>query len=222
MPARADKPDGICCAPTPAVSSKLASASTGSTGRCPGRMRMQRQEELPVRETIGQLVRRVHRKGRLADPGHPADRADPHHVPAGGRHRGSQPGELGRAAGEAGDIARQRPGRRRRRRGFAGCQHLARRGTPARRRLEQRPPRPGQTQRTGQQPGRVLARRQVHTPLQVTDRPRGNTRRLREILLRQPRIGPQLPQQAAETERRLLRHGSRLHRTPAPFTREVG
>ena len=29
-------PGGICAAGTPAVSSKLASASAGSTGRCPG------------------------------------------------------------------------------------------------------------------------------------------------------------------------------------------
>ena len=46
------------------------------------RVRMQRQEKLPVRETAGQPVRCVHREGRLADPGHPADRVDPHHAPA--------------------------------------------------------------------------------------------------------------------------------------------
>ena len=33
---RASSPGGICPAATPAVSSRLASASPGSTGRCPG------------------------------------------------------------------------------------------------------------------------------------------------------------------------------------------
>ena len=88
-----------------------------------------------------------------------------------------------------------------------------RRGAPARRRLEQRPLRPGQAQRIGQQPGRVLAGGQVNPPLQVTDRPRGKARRLRQLLLGQPGIGAQLPQQPPETRRSLLRHGP--HR---PFT----
>ena len=48
------------------------------------RVRVQRQEKLPVREAAGQPVRRVHREGRLADPGHPADRVDPHHPSVGG------------------------------------------------------------------------------------------------------------------------------------------
>ena len=121
-------------------------------------------------------------------------------------HRAGQLGQLGHAAGEAGDIAGQRPGRRCRGRGFAGGQHLVRRSPAARRRLEQRPLRPGQAQRTGQQPGRVMAGRQVHAPLQVADRPRGQARRLRQLLLGQPGIIPQPPQQPGEAQCRLLRH----------------
>ena len=185
------------------------------------RVRVQRQEKLPVREIPGQPVRRVHREGRLADPGHPADRMDPHH-PAGPaarrgrtRYRADQLRQLGRPAGEAGDIAGQRPGRRRRR-ALPGGQHLARREPPARRRLEQRPLRPGQAQRPGQQPGRVMAGGQVHPPLQVTDRPRGQARRLRQLLLGQPGTVPQLPQQPGETQRRLFRHRPiALHETPS-------
>ena len=81
----------------------------------PRGVRVQRQEQLPVRETVGEPVRRVHRQGGLADPGHPADRADPHHPPARRRARQvpQQLPELGAAAGEAGDITRQRPGYRR-------------------------------------------------------------------------------------------------------------
>ena len=43
---------------------------------------MQRQKELPVRETAGELVRGVHREGGLADPGHPPDRVNRHHPAA--------------------------------------------------------------------------------------------------------------------------------------------
>ena len=175
----------------------------------PRRVRVQRQEKLPVREISGQLVRRVHREGRLADPGHPADRVDPHHASAGRggtSHRVGQVRQLGHAASEAGDIAGQRPGRCCRGGAFAGGQHLARRSAPARRRLEQRPLRPGQAQRAGQQPGRIMAGRQVHAPLQVADRPRGQSCRLRQLLLGQPGIIPQPPQQPGEAQRRLLRH----------------
>ena len=42
----------------------------------PGRVRVQRKEELPVRELRGQPVRRVHRERGLADPRHPVDRVD--------------------------------------------------------------------------------------------------------------------------------------------------
>ncbi len=57
----------------------------------------------------------------------------------------------------------------------------------------------------------------------VTDRPRAQVRRLGQLLLRQPRLGPQLPQQPGETQRSLLRHQpsipSAQPRKPAPRLR---
>ena len=173
---------------------------------------MQRQEKLPVRETRGQPVRRVHREGRLANPRHPVDRVDPDH-PAGGV-RPSQPPQqlrqLSLTAGEAADITRQRPGRCRRgrpgRHASPGRQDLVRRGPPAGRRDEQHLYRPGQAQRAGQQQRGVLPGGAVYPPLQVTDRPRGQPSRLCQLLLRQPGLAPQLPQQPGEIQRWLLRH----------------
>jgi hypothetical protein len=46
----------------------------------------------------------------------------------------------------------------------------------------------------------------VDPPLQVTDRPRAQARRLGQLLMGQPGLGPQLPQQPGERKRRLLRH----------------
>jgi hypothetical protein len=37
-----------------AASGRLASPSAGSTGRCPGRVRVQGQEELPIWESVGE------------------------------------------------------------------------------------------------------------------------------------------------------------------------
>jgi hypothetical protein len=62
-------------------------------------------------------------------------------------------------------------------------------------RLEQLTGWAGQVQCTGQQPGRFLAGGQVDATFQVADRPRAQSRRLRQLLLRQPRISPQPPQQ---------------------------
>ena len=92
----------------------------------PRGVRVQRQEQLPVREPLREPVRRVHRQGGLADPGHPADRTNPHHPPA--RRRAHQLPQqlpkLGAAAGEAGDVTRQRPRHRRGgRRGDLLAQH---------------------------------------------------------------------------------------------------
>ena len=98
------------------------------------------------------------------------------------------------------------PARRPRRRARPGGQHLPGRDAAAGRRDEQLPPPPGQAQRTGQQHRAVFAGGPADAPLQVTDRPRGQPRRLRQLLLRQPRLAPQPPQQADETQRRLLRH----------------
>ena len=169
----------------------------------PGGVGMQRQEELPVREGPGQPVRRVHREGSLADPGHPADRVNAHH-PAGRSQRANpayQPRKLGPAASEGGDITRQRPGRRGRERPrptTPGRQHVGGRPASARRRHEPPAHRPGQAQRIGQLAGGILMGGAVDSPFQVTDRPRGQARTFGQLLLRQPSLGPQLPQQLRE------------------------
>ena len=72
---------------------------------------------------------------------------------------------------------------------------------------------PVQAQRAGQQHGGVLAGRAVDAPLQVTDRPRAQARCLGQLLLRQPGLAPQLPQQPGERKRRLLRHRPSVPRT---------
>jgi hypothetical protein len=182
---------------------------------------VQRQEELPIREARRQPVRGVHREGSLADPGHPVDHVNPHHAASRGQavHRAEQLRELSAAAGEAGDIARQRPGRRRGgpgRLSRPGRQHLGGRSPPAGRGDEQRTRRLSQAQRIGQQPGGLLMGGAVDAPLQVTDRPRAHGGRLGQLLLGQPGLGPQLPQQAGERKRRLLRH------TPTPLQTPPG
>jgi hypothetical protein len=52
----------------------------------------------------------------------------------------------------------------------------------------------------------VLAGRAVDAPLQVTDRPRAQARRLGQLLLRQAGSGPQLPQQPGQPRGGPLRH----------------
>ena len=101
----------MCAAATPAVSSRLASASAGSTGARPGVCPCNGRK-LPARVLAGQQVRGVHRERGLAHPGHPADRVNPHH-PAGTRRRLRQLLEFPLPPGEGGDIAGQRPRRRR-------------------------------------------------------------------------------------------------------------
>ena len=96
-----------------------------------------------------------------------------------------------------------------------GRQHLGGGGLAAGRRDEQGAHRPGQAQRTSQQPGGVLMRGGVDAPLQVTDRPRAHARRLRQFLLGQPRLGPQLPQQPGERKRLLVRHHPHAPHSPA-------
>ena len=104
------------------------------------------------------------------------------------------PGQHGRARGRRGGLRSH------------GRQHLRYRGPTAGRRHEQGGRRLSQAQRARQQRGGVLAGRWVDAPLQVTDRPRGKARRLRQLLLGQPRLGPQLPQQPREPQSRLFRH----------------
>ena len=72
---------------------------------------------------------------------------------------------------------------------------------------------------TVSEPFRPVTIRAVYAD-DVTDRPRAQVRRLGQLLLRQPRLGPQLPQQPGETQRSLLRHQpsipSAQPRKPAP------
>ena len=88
-----------------------------------------------------------------------------------------------------------------------GPQYLRSRNEPAGRRHEQPAHRLGQAQCAAQQHSSVLAGCAVDAPLQVTDRPRAQARRLRQLLLRQPGLGPQLPQQPGKPPSRLFPHG---------------
>ncbi len=72
---------------------------------------MQRQEDLPAPEAAGQRVRGVHSERGLADAGHPADSVDAN--PAARPRRGRQFLQLVAPPGERGNVAGQRPGRRR-------------------------------------------------------------------------------------------------------------
>ena len=56
-----------------------------------------------------------------------------------------------------------------------------------------------QAQRPGEQHGGVLAGGAIDAALQVTDRPLAHPGRLSQLVLGQPGLGPQLPQQPAET-----------------------
>ena len=183
------------------VSSRLASASAGLHRLVPRGVPVQRQEDLPAREPAGQPVRGVHGERGLADAGHPADRVDAHH-PARARRRVGQFGQLVLPPGERGDVAGQRPGRRR----HPPAAGPARRRMAPRGRLELDPGRAAQLERVGEQPHRVLVRGGGQAPLQVADRPRAQPRRLGQLLLRQPGPGTQPPQHAGEPSRRLS-HG---------------
>ena len=181
-----------------------------------GGVGVQREEELAVREVPGQPVRGVHGQGRLADAGHPVDDADPQR-PAVRRHAcharharharqsAQEPRQFRLAPGEAADIARQAPGSSGRgpsvRPVGPGRQNLrGRRAAPCRR-DEQNPHLTGQAERVSQQHRGVLARGAVDAPLQVADRPRAQARGLGQLLLRQPGLGPELPQQPGEAQR---------------------
>ena len=173
----------------------------------PGRVPVQREEDLPAGEPVREPVRGVHRERGLADPGHPADRVDAHHT-ARTRRGLRQLLEFLLAPGERGDITRQRPGGRR-----SGARSSVPRVAGPRDRLEPRSGRADQVQRIGQQPSSILVCPPADPPLQVTDRPRAQACRLRQLLLRQPRRHAQLSQQPAEIKRRLVGHGP-----PSPQT----
>jgi hypothetical protein len=147
------------------------------------------------------LHRGVQRKTRLADP---AD-AD-HRYQRRPSHRRRQLSELAHPADERAELDRQvpgeHPGRLR-----PGRLHLGGRGLAAGSRDKHHAHRPGQAQRISQQQRGLLAGGAADAPLQVTDRPRGQLRRLGQLFLGQPGLGPQLPQQPGERKRRLLGHG---------------
>ena len=117
-------------------------------------MAVQGQVKLAVGETASQPVGRVHRERGLADPGHPADRADTHHPTASGQaiQPFRQPVKLGPAAGEADDVPRQPAGRGRgerpRGRPPPGRHHV----------LGQAPPARAATNNSATAPGRPSAR----------------------------------------------------------------
>ena len=188
--------------------------------------------QLPVREPARHLTRPLHRQRGLAHSGHPRHRRDHHRPTRPSRpvrsvdliQQGVQLLQLRLPAGEKPRSGRQLPrhyprrrslrlGRHRAARGRRGGltpygrQHLRGRDPPAGRRHEHRAHRLSQAQRARQQHGGVLAGRKVDAPLQVADRPRAQACRLRQLLLRQPGPGSQLPQQVGESQRRRLRHG---------------
>ena len=94
---------------------------------------------------------------------------------------------------------------------------------PAPRRcLEQRPLRPGQAQRIGQQPGRVLAGGPVDAPLQITDRPRAEPRRLRQLLLGQPGIAAAAAASRRSPAQACSATGLTVPHQPRPAARDSG
>ena len=71
-------PGGICRASIPAASSKLDSASAGSTGRCPGVCACNGKNNCPSGKLGANWCAACTAKRGLADPRHPADRMDSH------------------------------------------------------------------------------------------------------------------------------------------------
>ena len=151
----------------------------------------------------GEPVRVLGRQLGLAYPAHPVQRL--HHRPVPGQqplpHLSQQIVPAGETRIAGGDVPHSRP------RPPQDRQHLRGRDAAAGRRHEHSEHRLGQAQRAAQQYGGLLPGKVVNTPLQITDRPRAQARRLRQLLLRQPGLSPQLPQQPGEPQRRLLRHG---------------
>ena len=177
-------------------------------GLLPGGMPVQREEDLPAGKPVRQPVRGMHGERGLAHPGHPTDRVDAYHT-ARTRRGLHQLLEFLLPPGERGDVTGKRPHRRRR----VGDRSSRHRPTP-RDRFELRPGLAGQAECVGQQPDRLPARRGSDAPLQVADRPRAQGRGLSQLLLSQPGLGAQFPQQTGEGNRRL---GHRL--SPRPQTK---
>ena len=110
----------------------------------------------------------------------------------------------------AGDITRQRLGRRGCGRGEGlrphGRQHLRRVAAAPGGRHEHGANRFGQVQGPGQEQGGIFAGRPVDAPLQVADGPRAQVSRFRQLPLGQSGLRPQLPQQPAELRCRRFHH----------------
>ena len=153
-------------------------------------MCVQRQEDLPVGEVRREVAGGADRERGLADAGHPADDPD-----AARRGLGLQLGQFSGPAGERGDVPRQRPARRR---------NPGARITPPGSGQEPGPVWPGQPEGVSQQPGGLVAGRQVDAPFQVTDRPGAQRGSPGEFFLAQPGAGPQPPQQLPERHHRPL------------------
>ena len=157
----------------------------------PGRVPVQRQEDLPAGEPVRQPVRGVHRERGLAHPGHPADRVDAHH-PARTRRTpsASSCSSCCRPVNEA--ISRGSV------RVAAADPASSGTGTaPARpRAAASNSARAGPVRRSASASSRAVSWRGVAAdpPLQVADRPRAQPRRLRQLLLGQPGLGAQFPQ----------------------------
>ena len=69
---------------------------------------------------------------------------------------------------------------------------------------------------TGQQPGSVIVGGTSNATFQVADSPGADARRLRELLLRQPRLHSELPQQRGETQASIR---ATLHPSPLRASR---
>ena len=186
------------------------------------RHRRQLRQPRPVGEPARHLPGHLRGQPGLARPARPGHR----HQPVIGKQARDPAQRLGPAdeAGQRRREAMHATGRgrvRRLRLPLPGRQHVRGRGFAAGRRDEQSVHWLGQAQRPGQQERGVLAGRAVNAPLQVTDRPRAQPCRLRQLLLSQPGLGPQLPQQPGELQHRRLYHHAGIPsrvRSPRPGT----
>jgi len=109
---RASGSGAICRAGTPMVSSRLARASPGLTGRCPRTCPFRGRKICPSGTGRPADARRGPRM-RSCRPGHPADRMNGYHpaMGTGARRYANQLLPLLLTASERGDVAGQCPGR---------------------------------------------------------------------------------------------------------------
>ena len=165
---------------------------------------VQVDEQLPVREPVPQHMRHVHRQGGLPDPRHPVDRTDRHHparpaAPISSDH-------LRFAAGERGDVGRQRAGgsvapSERLGKYIPGYGRVSARGS-----LKPGPVVPRQAEGIRQPPGSVLTWGPTDPAFQVTDGPVTHPGGVRQLFLSQAGSCAQRAQQAAKRYREQLGH----------------